>query len=98
MLRRKIQRRNDALPSDDATLQIVELNEFPKAAGVVILRRSCVAKGLFVQTVTTISDVFLTVTSPQSKHFKCLQSNYYKSQCEDARRFLLSTICSKQHK
>lgn len=38
---------NDALPSDDATFQIVELNEFPKAAGVVILGGSCVAKGLF---------------------------------------------------
>lgn len=37
MQRRKTQRRNDALPSDDTTLQIVELNELPKAAGVVIL-------------------------------------------------------------
>lgn len=28
---------NDASPSDDAIFQIVELNELPKAAGVVIL-------------------------------------------------------------
>lgn len=33
----KQQRTDDSLPSDDATVQIVELNEFPKAAGVVIL-------------------------------------------------------------
>lgn len=28
---------HDALPSHDTTLQVVELNEFPKATGVVIL-------------------------------------------------------------
>lgn len=33
----KKQTTNDALPSDDTAFQIVELNEFPKAAGVVIL-------------------------------------------------------------
>lgn len=35
------------LPSDDATFQIVELDELPKAAGVVILSCLGVAEGLF---------------------------------------------------
>lgn len=34
MLRNK---NHDALPSDDTTLQVVELNELPKATGVVVL-------------------------------------------------------------
>lgn len=35
------------LPSDDATFQIVELDELPKTAGVVILSCLGVAEGLF---------------------------------------------------
>lgn len=36
-----------ALPSDDTTFQVVELDELPKATGVVILCGLGVAKGLF---------------------------------------------------
>ena len=39
--------KHDVLPSDDTTLQIVELDEHPKATGVVILSSLSVAKGLF---------------------------------------------------
>lgn len=35
------------LPSDDTTLQIVELDELPEATGVVILCSPSIAKGLF---------------------------------------------------
>lgn len=54
-----------ALPSDDTTLQIVELNEFPKATGVVILRSPCVAKGLFK---TQWSYVFTKINSQICGH------------------------------
>ena len=36
-----------ASPSDDAALQVVELDELPEATGVVILRSPGVAKSLF---------------------------------------------------
>ena len=39
--------KHEALPSDDSVLQIVELDELPKATGVVILCGLSVAKGLF---------------------------------------------------
>lgn len=70
-----------ALPSHDTTLQVVELNEFPKATGVVILWSPRVAKGLqdtersFRLCYSKLSlDMFLTDSDTQPKHFKWLQS------------------------
>lgn len=77
--------KHGALPSDDTVLQIVELNEFPKATGVVIVWSPRVAKGLFN---TQGSYVFTKINSqicghvshrhwhPKSNTYKGSQSSY----------------------